>query len=343
MKDLCSLTVFVALPLLAACSGRAVDLDHPTNATGGAGGAAPGVPELVIPDETAVELTTDAERLYWRTDTGYVRSCRKGDCANSVVTYASEAGGTWSSATRFRNLGVSGNAIFWQSATPTFTVYSCPIEGCGGHATRVLVDEHAPYGFSTDTGYVYWSSAFDIYRCPASGCGHTPEVVAARSKSSTQFEFEGDDVLWVDGGIWSAPKDGSHAPTELVDVNTLSGADALAVNAAHLYWVDSTGQIWQCPRTGCKKGEPPTLLVATDTSKWGFEVDASHLFWLEGLATTAGTAHYCALTGCADSSSATPEGIYDFAIDDTSIYWSDADFSHSNFTGTNIHRMLKPE
>jgi hypothetical protein len=350
------------LACLSACSGKALILDggpQNTAVTPPDAGAAESTP---LHDEIEAFWVDDA-RLYWATggdsvpiESQKMQSCLHDDCANTTITY----GGT---SLYGEAAAIGQTAVFWTKRDSEATVLSCPNAGCTGTPTKVVQDPNlnptAP--FVADGDYFYWTSAFDTYRCPSAGCAEIPEVVV-QGETASGMQIVGAYAYWareaspaVDGGtettweIRRVPKDGSAVPATIKTITLTLGITmswgGFTVDGTRLYWLDDTSHVQSCSLESCEE-EAPTALVTTDTVKFGLQVDATNMYWVEHpVSVILDVAMYCPLSGC----SAPQVLISDLnfsgtlELDSSYVYWEGTQAVAGGITDDhNIHRIRKP-
>jgi len=330
---------------LAACSGRVLTLDDtqspetPSNVDAG-----PSVEKLPLPDESG-SFWVDDTRLYWQTESQWLRSCLHEDCDHTTISYGRALG----------LVGIGENVIFW-STWGGGGVSSCPKTGCENGALTWVVRDPNGQASAVSGDYYYWSSAFDIFRCPSAGCGEIPEVVA-RGESPWDLKLAGSRVYWsniraaADGvselsDIRSAPQDGSEGPTTIATIS-YSYVD-FAVDTRNLYWIDQSFQVVSCPLETCQSQSPTPL--TSNQPKWGLTVDASGLYWLDRSGGTDVVMH-CPLGGCSSEPQALTTGHvlgtwsygYPYALDSTYLYWQERRGKTGDTLDTrSVRRMRKP-
>ncbi|HET7543927.1 MAG TPA: hypothetical protein VFK05_28845 [Polyangiaceae bacterium] len=299
----------LAVFCLVGCSAKVVDLDQqpPAMASDDA---------VVVLTEERASVWVDEQRLYWVTGFRKIQSCRKTDCAHTLVDYTSSVRGENETV----NAVVSGAHVYWTSTSQN-TIYSCPSDGCEPTPRIVTKDPALRSSPFADGDYVYWASAFDIYRCPAEGCDGAPELVAADSTAQA-MAFDEQRAYWNDGTrIMSAPKDGSEQAELLLD-----GIDEaqlnLTVGDGALYRSDGKS-IFRCAAGNCS-ASPRAPLVTGEGRVSDIRLDGNKLYWID-----ADALRSCTLPDCSELFAITPAspiravlvGDERFAIDASDLYW----------------------
>ena len=351
------------LALAPACGGPVLDMgqdkppcpvQRPCYAPLDTLGSEPanGAPTIVAAHQyAATALAIDATRIYWTTqvdgtqsnpqapsETAVVRSCAKGDCAGTLVTYATQQHG----ATK---IAVNDRDVFWTRNTDempvTSAIVACAIAGCTGDP-RVVVTGTTTQSLTVDGDNVYWLSTDALLRCPVSGCEGAP-VVVAQLGTPTAFSFFTNNVV-VDGAsiflamsngdltarIVELDKDGAQ-PMRVI-AEGLQPPQSLAVDAANVYWSEAvSASINSCSRTGCtgssgalvkRSGYAALLAVQPDGVQWF----SSPAHWFSSMQ-PAGTVELlaCPSTGCASSPAVLAtdtDGPTAIAADASHVYWT---------------------
>jgi hypothetical protein len=357
-----TLGAIVTCIIIASCGGKSLNLG--SDSTGGSRYAGPDLVEGGLSDDTVatvaahqyggLALAVDAQRIYWSTgyggspvlselatETAVVRSCRKTDCAGTLVTYATDQWGA-------DHLVVDRDRVYWpiSNAPNPSSIVSCPIAGCVGPPSPVVTGI-SPTDFAIDETSVYWlSTDSTLLKCPLTGCQGAPTLITFLDTTATaigslwffqNLAFSDKDIFFISTtpqsktpAVMSVPKDGSSPPRIIAD--HLHAPTSLAVDGTGVYWTEaySVGTVRSCPLAGCS-GEPTTLasdqhypvLIALDRSAvYWFTIDAPNL--APGLA-TPGTLHHCSISGC-DSNSGTAardqSGPMALAVDADYVYWT---------------------
>jgi hypothetical protein len=108
------------------------------------------------------------------------------------------------------------------------------------------------------------------------------------------------------------------------------GASGITLDATHVYWVDSNGEMLRCPLSGCN-GTPQSLWQgapnSTQAGTVGIAVDATNVYWTNAQPFNYGSVMQCAKEACASTlvvlanARTEPRGI---AVDGTNVYWTEA-------------------
>jgi hypothetical protein len=189
----------------------------------------------------------------------------------------------------------------------------------GGGLTKLASSADAPTGVTVDDANVYWATQGGALMKIAIG-GGTPSLVARCQKTCTRPVVDANRVYWGDpyaGTIMSASRDGGSAVPVTGGLETVS---SLAVGGNDLYFangyflakapltggaatgiglptgapvgavaVDDTsvyftswGSIWKVPFADVQ----PTRIAVTQGEPTAIAVDATSVYWTEGVAST---------------------------------------------------------
>jgi len=336
-----------------ACSAIAVDLD----ATAVTTSSEPGV--LAVAHERIEKLAVDDQRLYWTgshlrpfdgVNVWFLRSCRKENCASTLVTYAAEPTNYGS------NFSVSGGQIYWYDQRG---LVSCAVAGCNGAARPVApVFNFVEPAFDDD--HVYFSDFDALYRASLSQPGPR-ELVASSPTAIRRIAVVGAYVYLVsENGALSAMigkpqllrvrKDGSAAVETIArQVNvSLHYAFGVAADESSIYWTDNLifGWINRCPLAGCPSSwdatgpfrAPQNLLLDDERLYYQYE-DAPYEYVLSS----------CSVPTCLASAPVQErlDAPKAFALDDRYVYvaTTEQDVSPATHEETvaRIRRLPKPD
>jgi hypothetical protein len=219
------------------------------------------------------------------------------------------------------------------------TLFSCAASG-GTPTTLTGIGPHsATRGVvRTDGHSVYWSDGSStISRCDIGGCAAPATFFAGAAGGDAGDEIVND--LAIDGtSLYWTTSTGVHkcattpsgstatctAPTLLTGAPaSTSGAFALTVDSANVYWVDAAGRIASCPISGCTTA--PTILAMMQLDALELASDGDNLYWV---AHDEGEVRTCATRGCGMMArtvafgQTTPTSI---AVNARAVYWATFD------------------
>ncbi|MET0592950.1 MAG: hypothetical protein ABW133_09640, partial [Polyangiaceae bacterium] len=160
-------------------------------------------PKVLVSAADMVSLFVDDSGIYWSTrlDTSIFK-CPLTGCDAPERTVA---GGV-----NAFNLASDETRLYYQNATPNFTMYnieSVPKEG-SAPPTTIVSGLKRPSAMRLTGGFVYWSTWIakgEIARCPSSGCVNgQPEILAKDQNFPINVEADGDSVFWVNENAGTA-------------------------------------------------------------------------------------------------------------------------------------------
>jgi len=350
--------LLIMLPVLAlACGSKSLDLQaapHITSSTD------PTVVGAI--DEQVSRIAVDAERIYWMGSQGWwspdgvaptaLRSCKKADCENSLVTYDSgHAGPEFGFAVR-------DGQIYWfhflgPFSKPRWSIFACEVAGCkGGTPTQTTPSGLDGYGLAVAYGSdaIYASVQLDadsitVYRIPFPGHTGPAELTTSATGDVLALGIHGDYLYWAEGEATPTPPpstlrrarvSGNETPQTLAKNVQLAnygyGADVLcprglAFDSSYIYWRQGTldGAIQRCPLSGCAGAAE--VVVAPIRSPLSVLVADSKLYWIHDT-----RAQGLALSSCTIGNCASPElnaaylaSITALALDDQYLYTATTD------------------
>lgn len=309
---------------------------------------APAVATVVEDEGFATQIAVDERRIYWMTtSTGdrplpRVRSCEKDDCTSTIVTYEWTIGAVLNAgAAENYALAVGGNHVAWThpgAATrefPTFSILTCPSEGCRGAPTAVASDVQIS-ALAIDETHVYWASSRDtaILRRDLTGTGRT-EVLALNETGGGQLRVDRTSAYWIsslgkpNAMVKRVVKQGGEVVQTLVAEQ--NQAAALAIDSDFFYWANaySVGTISRCPLTGCV--EAPTQVIGKQNRPRDLVTDGKTIFWTKvddqpSASQMRLAVMRCPLDDCASgveslAMQTLPEVGVAMAVDDRDVYW----------------------
>jgi hypothetical protein len=346
-------------PVLAlACGQKSLDLQAAPHITRSAD---PTVVGTI--DEQVGPIAVDAERLYWmgsqaqqRISGGTaLRSCKKEDCAGSLVTY--DAG----EAELSFGFGVQNGRIYWfhflgYPASSPWSIQSCDVSGCAAE-TRTLPTEpnldspSYPTAYASDAIYSSTLSldgiSTGLYRIPLTG-NAAPVAVATAAGQVLALGIHGDYLYWAEGPaaqlippctLRRVRTSGDATPETLannVEIVRYESdyapfpalvASVFAFDSSYLYWNQGTldGAIDRCPLTGCSGA--PEVVVAPIHSPLALLVDGSKAYWVHDTRSQGFAVSGCTIGDCASPDLITfdMDGSNALALDDQYLYTATTD------------------
>jgi hypothetical protein len=288
-------------------------------------------------DDTRVYWSTAAGPPPWRPDLAadafVLRSCRKNDCAGTLVTY-------WQSqSSKQFQMTVNRTRVFWAESTywgETTAILTCPIAGCDGRPAHFVVGGIETWALVADDSYVYWVSDKALSKCPVEGCFDGPTLMtpAAGLAGPGTLAASATHLYWSQqGAIMTAPKDGSSPASVIAD--GLHAPRSITVDAHNVYWAEnySFGAVKSCPLTGCmgapnvlasNQRYPALLKVSGDRAYWFTSLDGPSSFWASD-ATASTQLVECSVKGCGSGPTmlaGAQGGPHGIAVDATHVYWT---------------------
>jgi hypothetical protein len=243
-------------------------------------------------------------------------------------------------------IALSASDVYWADETDG-TISTCPKTGCGQSSPAIVVSAQArPHGIALHGSFLYWVIQGDAntptttYRCALSAGGgprtcRVMDIVDLGLHAPGPVNGVGiavsDERVYVAAGTPSIP---SCPVTGCGDAGQtfLDGVSGpkfgVALGATGVYYTREFGEVGVCPLDGCKPS--PTVLVHT-TFPFAIAVDNERLYWSNYNPYSPGAdaaIRTCPLAGCSVASSqvlaAGQLGPYAIAVDDDSIYYTDA-------------------
>lgn len=359
------LSLSPATLLLAACGARGVHLDGAATDAGANPNSSPdaitpGVSIVIEDQNTAVKVAVDDTRVYWlsRQPNARVRSCKKGDCAATVVTYdAVDLGGPYRD---FSELALYGDHVYWARLDEKgVSILRCPSAGCDS-APQVVATDVGLTSIGVDESHVYWATlpVTAIVRRALTGAGAS-QTIAPNNALARPIAVDATHVYWIAGAgmanasVMRVAKEGNEPPVTLVTGQ--NQASWLALDAEFVYWTNSfsAGTISRCPLSGCVGA--PTVIVAGQTNPTMLVTDGKSAFWMnvtgDKLAgETTATVMRCPIDACASAletlavQTFAGDGL-SMALDRTDVYWVAQGFEESfrsaTFPRATIYRHPK--
>jgi hypothetical protein len=335
-----------ALVALGGCGTKSLQLGG--SASCGPGNGKPLVIATGQPNPNA--LVVDSTSVYW-TNSG--SSTAGGDvmsaplCGGTPVTIAPPV--MLGPTTEANPNGVVANAsdVFWSVTEGNGYILSAPIGG--GSTTTLATDQRGPLVLAINGSNLYWLD--DGFVEDGSGAivkmsitGGRPTTLA-RPKFPDNLAVDSDDVYFTNnGGVFKVPTAGG-ATTTVAAVP--AGADAIALDAANVYWTvyndPPPSLIMKVPKRG---GAPVTLVSSDLVSPSRIASDGSYLYWTDrgpcpspctGLTGSGkGTIGKVPVNGGTPVTLAThqlgPGAIF---VDGTSVYWT----TEGNFSDGSIFKL----
>ncbi len=327
-----------ALPLLllvAGC-GRGLDAGGPPDAgapadfAAGDAAPAPPAPDLEI---TCGDLGTDPQCGAC----GHACQVIAGAQSNPAAIVVDAVNVYW------RNLGVLTDV---EPPAPGIYVHGQVVTSPVANAALVVIgdeisdiqDAPSPAAFAVAGGVAYFSvtngdGSRSLDSCAVTGCGAAPMALF----SGGQFQsiaVDGSGIYWTDysnAAIDSGPLAGGTATTlwepPVVGAPGHGVASGAVVDDTNVYWTNSLGTIYTCPKSGCGAG--PTIVATTRSYVSVIAVDADNVYWTNNNPETSpeifsGKIYQCAKSGCGSSPILLADGINGargLAIDSANVYW----------------------
>jgi hypothetical protein len=264
------LALSLALALAMPACAEVVALDGTSDSGPVVEGDGDGV--VAVLHERPDLLVSDGDRLYWAgfsasTDTTTasaatttIRSCRKDDCARSVIDYASAPYMAW--------LEVAAGEVFFQ---PLYypeniggTVFSCPTTGCSGDP-RPVVDNADGFTVAGDSIFFGQSGLAEhagIYQKPR--WGGTATLVVEVKAPLKRIYVQGDQLFWgsTTGMLQRMSLSGEPLIETFFDDSQSPSGFSITRDAEAIYWSmsDLTSAIQRCSLAGCPSG--PEVVAA---------------------------------------------------------------------------------
>jgi len=310
-----------------ASFGSAVDAHISGRVDVGLGGDADGdssagaITVLATGQQGAYSIAVDSTSVYWN---NYVVN-------GSVMKVALDGGDPVTLAatqTMPEFMTIDAASAYWASDD---AVGKVPL---GGGTTATLVSgRQGITGITVAGDYLYWAEAGlgegAILKIPVDG--GVAVTLASGQIDRLGISVFGSNVYF--GGssnIEDVPSDGG-LPVLLTPADA-GGVVQIAVNATHVYWTSSAGTLMTVPIDG----GVPVALVLGRTGTWGAVIDSANIYWTEyrpdGIVASAPLTRIMsnplfggATTGGAIVTLASMQaGPFGIAIDDASVYWTNA-------------------
>jgi len=292
-----AMTILLTVSVVAlGCGTKTLDLDTSQIESS----SEPGV--LAIVHERVEKIVVDQERLYWigshlRRSAGeniwFLHSCKKLDCASSLVTYDAQPFDT------DHVFAVRGDEVYWYRRNRPEDGF-CPVTGCNG----------------------------SLLACSVAGCNGSPRVVASEL-AFTAATFDDDRFYFADTVSLSSVPLAQPGPRELVAAP--SGVlRAVAIHGSYAYWradgLGSGGQSLLVRGRNDGAGVAETTIAddlkCSANHDFSFTTDAASIYWTNNL--LVGSINHCPLDGCVGASSVVveplrvPQGLQ---VDGSQLYY----------------------
>jgi hypothetical protein len=270
-------------------------------------------------------LALDASKVYWTDNepTGAVLVQTKGGGAPTVL-YANRA--------EPAGIAVDATNVYWTETgfhNPTHcVVMQAPLTG-GAPTTLWDGAQGYPYSVVVDATSVYWiaptndPTTFDVMKLPIGGGAAVtlatdayvdfPGNPHALAVDATSVYYPGYDYGSQSGTVLSVPI-GGGSPTVLVTDSQTPYIEAIAIDGASVYYGSPLRRI---PLAG---GAAPVTISASSYDLAGLAVDGANAFFLAFTNMAKVPVGGGATTSLAP---ATANGVWDIAVDATSIFWTD--------------------
>jgi hypothetical protein len=343
---------------LRACGGACVDVASAQQSCGacghscGGGACNRGVcqPEVLTgAGDMGTSVGVDANDIFFSTDTR-VLACPKTGCVLAPRQIASMSKDTSS-------VLVANGSVFFISApaqtTTRPTLYICPPAGCPSPVPNVSgFSFSGPSSIAFFGDDVYWldpDGGVQRNTCAPNGGACTgqlnvgPRGFKALSASDSEIFFA--DSMADGNGLAKCPRDGCPAapaaPTKLVA--TIAPTATGFFGGLVYYQIpgmqdNRTGLIRTCAPTDCSGGNPSNFISGRE-SPTGMIIDASGVYWIEGVTPGMLAIAGCSLPSCAGGARVLATGVTAtaLALDDGFVYWANT----NNATPGPIMRVAK--
>lgn len=161
-------------------------------------------------------------------------------------------------------------------------VYACG-STCDDNPNAIAATQSAPAGIATDGTTVYWTNLGDgtIASSPFFGDGGQVTTVASDAAAPSDIAVDDAGIYWVERGSGSVVELAAGGSTPVVLANGPPGADAIVLDAQHVYWtsIGGTGTVMRVDRDG---GSPLTL-ASGQASPSDLAVDSQWVYWSNGV------------------------------------------------------------
>lgn len=283
------------------CSGNGVETCNANGTWGTAVSCGAAAPDCC--GGACVDTTADNKNCG-----GCGHDCQGGACAMGACQILTLASGFMANA-----LAVDSSSVYWVDSA---SLRKVPLSG-GMVTTLSSAGGNAyPNQIAVSAGTVYWPTGTSILATPAAG--GTTTTLASGQSNATSVATDGVDLYWFgSNGIFKQYLSGG-TPVSLAAA-TPAGADAIAVDASNVYWLDASGgsSLLSVPIGGGQVSTMASNLGGTQNFVWGLALDSQRIYWsatssIGALPIGGGTATTLA------SSQNVPNGI---ASDGTNVYW----------------------
>jgi hypothetical protein len=174
-----------------------------------------------------------------------------------------------------------------------------------------------------------WVLAFAVAPVACTSSGNIVPTADAHADATNEAEASAADSgtgdAEAEGSVLEASRPPSCGeagcqPLVLAEGTNPSTAGGLALDATHVYWVDSTGgHVLACAKTGC--GLTPTVLASDQGGPSGIVISGGVVYWTN---MTAGTVSSCPTTGCGKNPTVVASGLSSpggIAVGGSTVYW----------------------
>lgn len=225
-------------PKSAHYEALAIDAMHAYVATSDArlfrirlsGGVADEIADLAAP---AVAVAVTGEHVVFATSAGVIERVPK-DGTGAIEPVATVAG-------RPRAVNVDDSGAIYVATSVTEGEGGSVLKIAGGGEPSVLTTSaSSPCAMVRDGEKLYFSASSAVHRL--SLAGGPPATVTAGSFAACAIAVDGSDVFFAAGsvGLMRAPAAGGEPSPLLAARHALATPGAVAVDATHVYWLDST-------------------------------------------------------------------------------------------------------
>lgn len=221
----------------------------------------------------------------------------------------------------FATPALAADYMYWSQNGLGNYVARANIDGTGIN-TSFLTDSTTVGGIAFDSTHIYWAGPNGVSRANIDGTGKTQifsGLVAPGIAVDGQYVYAFVPNVGGSGGnIVRMNLDGTGLNSTFVPVAT--DAFYLAVDNAHIYWVD--GMTNKIGRANIDGSGANASFISTSAGAQGIAVNRSYIYWALGSPTNAIARANLDGTGASDSFMTSVSNPRAIAVDSNYLYWS---------------------